>query len=436
MPNPSASPTVTKPRTRIALTLCWLAIVFDGYDLIVYGTVAPALLNDPSWTLTPGDVGRIASLSLLGLLIGSLLVGPLADLLGRRKMIIAAVAGFSLGMALCAMTTEPGWFGFFRFLTGIGLGGLLPTMTAMIAELAPPGKRRLYHSVTFTAFPLGGILAATLAIPLIPEFGWRAMFWIGAAPLVLVLPLLLLALPESPEYRLAQAERANTPRESRPRSRGLAVLFSPRYRRSSALFALAFALNLLTTYGLLTWLPQLMTQGGYSLGSALSFLLVLNVAALALVPPAGAIADRRGSKLVCVTGFALAAISAAVLSAQPPPALAYLCVGLAGFGTIGLQIQLNTYVANYYDVSSRGSAGGWALGMGRLGAIAGPLIGGALLTAQAPQEMHFYVFAIVSALGALMILAVPRLRDATPEPAVTAPATATTAPAMTSEEYA
>ena len=419
--------------------ITWLAIIFDGYDLIVYGTVVPSLLEDPQWTLTPAHLGLIGSYTLVGLLIGALSIGAVTDLIGRKKTIVLCLSWFSVAMALCAIAPTPESFGFFRFLNGLGLGGLLATANALVIEYCPTRRRTFIHAIIMTGFPAGGILAATLAIPLIPAFGWRTMFWIGIAPVFFVVPLALKFLPESMSFLLAhnrrdeaealarrfgvplqEAEVSSTTKAEETatashRFRALASLFSRRYILATILFGFAVAMNLLTAYGLLTWLPQIMQAAGYELGSALSFLVALNVAALIGLPLAGALADRLGSKVVCATIFLMAAAAIGLLSFTPSLVVTYILAGVAGFGTIGLQIQLNAYVAKYYSVGNRATALGWALGVGRLGAMIGPVLGGLVIASELGQGWNFYFFALASFIGAIALILVPRSSEVSVE---------------------
>lgn len=410
MPNPSeaqvtSAPTGvhTKPAMKTtAALLCWLTIVFDGYDLVIFGAVAPGLLREAHWAMAPGGVAQIASVTLVGLFVGSLTVGYLADRFGRRIMIVGTVIAFSLSMAGSAMAPTPELLGLWRFLAGLGLGGLLPVVGALVVELAPEGKKRLYHSLTFTAFPVGGIFAGALSIWVLPEHGWRPLLWVGALPLLLVVPLIKV-LPESAEFCAGEVDTiANPAAPDAFRS-----LFGPKFRTATFVFGAIFALCLFSSYGLLTWLPQIMIGAGFSLRSSLSFLLVMNSVALLLLPLAGFLAERIGPKAVCCGSFTMAAGSVALLSTQPPVWVVYLLVGFAGFGAVGLVIQLSAYVAYLYEDKNRGSAMGWGLGIGRLGAIAGPLVGGWLLTSETSLMAKFSVFVAVGALGALLTLAVP-----------------------------
>lgn len=193
--------------TVLVVVVCWLAIIFEGYDLIVYGTVIPSLLHDKAWLLNPAQAGALGSYAVIGMLFGALIVGTLTDFVGRKVTLISCVTLFSTAMGGCALAATPALFGILRFIAGLGLGGLIPTATAVTIEYAPPRWRTLTYTVMFSGYSLGGIIAAGLAIPLIPAFGWRIMFWIGVAPLVLVVPVALFFLPESIGFLLAKGRR-------------------------------------------------------------------------------------------------------------------------------------------------------------------------------------------------------------------------------------
>ena len=189
------------------VAICFVTIVFDGYDLIVYGTVVPALLEHGDWNLTTVGAGFIGSLALIGMLFGALTVGTITDIVGRRKIMFFCISWFSIAMGLCAIAPSPELLGLFRFIAGLGLGGVIPTAIALTIEYSPPHKRSLTNALMFSGYSVGGILAALLAIPLLPAFGWRVMFAIGLAPLVLILPLAYKFLPESVSFLLANNRR-------------------------------------------------------------------------------------------------------------------------------------------------------------------------------------------------------------------------------------
>lgn len=413
------------------VAICWLTIIFDGYDLIVYGAVVPSLLQYRDWVLTPEQAGVIGSYALIGMLFGALIAGTITDIVGRRKIMLFSIAWFSVAMGLCATAPNPELFGLFRFIAGLGLGGVTPTAIALTIEYSPVNRRNFNNALMFSGFSIGGILSALLAIPLVPMFGWRVMFWIGLAPLVLILPLAYKFLPESVGFLLAKgrreeaeelARRFDVPVEvtagsaegagedsTRTSKMGALVsIFTRNYVAATVLFWVASFLGLLLVYGLSNWLPQIMIEAGYPLGSALSFLLVLNIGAIVGVILASTMADRFGSKPVTTLSFLAAAVSIFLMTLQPPTLLLYALVAVAGLGSIGTQILVNAYVAGHYPVGNRATGLGWSLGVGRLGAILGPPLGGFVIGSQLGLEWNFYAFAIPAVLGAVVILMVPR----------------------------
>jgi AAHS family benzoate transporter-like MFS transporter len=182
--------------------LATLGLIFDGYDLVVYGTVVSTFLRDPSQIgeVTPAVAGALGSYALIGVLVGALLAGSVADIIGRRTVMLIAYTWFSVGMGVTAMMSSTTTFGLMRFVTGLGVGALVATTGAIVSEFAPPGKKNLCNAITYSGVPLGSLLAALLAILLLESIGWRGMFWIGALPLVTLLPLAFLKMPESPAW--------------------------------------------------------------------------------------------------------------------------------------------------------------------------------------------------------------------------------------------
>jgi MFS family permease len=301
--------------------LCGFAVGFDGYDLIVYGTVIPALLQYEAWGLTAPQLGVIGSYAIIGMLFGALLAGTVTDIIGRRKALLICVTWFSIFTALCGVAPSPELFGLFRFLAGIGLGGLIPVATALTLEYAPGHRRNITYAAMMASYNVGGLLAAGLAILLIPVFGWQIMFLIALVPLFIIVPLGLKYLPESISFLVAQDRRDEAETLSRRfgvplqevaktvekeeetavhggKLHGLKTIISRLYLLRSVAFWVASFFGLMLIYGLSTWLPGIMTTAGYSVGSALSFLVLFQGGAVIGNLVAGGLADRFGTKVI------------------------------------------------------------------------------------------------------------------------------------------
>lgn len=413
--------------TVLVLAICWFTVVSDGYDVVIYGAVVPSLLAEPGWQLTPASAGVIGSLALLGMFIGSLVVGTLTDVIGRRRTLIWCLAWFSAFTALCALVDSPALFGALRFVAGLGLGGVLPTATALTAEYSPRKVRNFVYALMFSGFPVGGILAALLGLGLIPTFGWRAMFVVGAVPLVVAVPLALRYLPESIAFLLAKgriadaeavarrhglplptAEEAPATDSPAARSTPLRDLFSPAYLVTTVCFLVSTFVCLFMIYGLNTWLPQIMRQAGYSLGGALTFLLAFNVGAILGTILVSRIADRLGSKPIVIATFLIASVAIALMSLRLPTGFLLVLIGLGGLGTIGTQSFIIAYVSQHFPVRMSATAIGWTLGFGRLGSVAAPPVLGLILGAGVALEWNFYAIAVAGLIGALLIPLIPR----------------------------
>lgn len=408
------------------VTLCTVALIFDGYDLVVYGTVVPVLLNDPAQlgAITPGEAGRLGSYALVGVLVGALAAGAVGDRIGRRKVLLINIVWFSVGMGLTAMAQSVTTFGLFRFLTGVGVGALVATVGAMVAEFAPAGQRNRYNAVVYSGIPAGGVLAALIAILLDDVTGWRGLFWIGALPLVVLFPLALTKLPESPKWLVARGRIAEA--ESVCRRHGLplpspevvhavdservgfSALASRRFGPATLLLGTMSFAGLLLTYGLNTWLPEIMGQNGFGKSWALAFLLVLNGGAIIGGLLASSAADKVGARTIVATTFLMATVALLLLPLGLPVAVLVLAVAIAGVGTIGTQVLIYGLVSNYYPTSARAAGVAWCAGFGRLGGILGPVIGGALVGAVGGSAAAFRIFAAIAVVGAVVTVLVPR----------------------------
>jgi AAHS family benzoate transporter-like MFS transporter len=397
--------------SALAVLVCWLLVVFDGYDLIVYGTVQSSLVSDTGWGLTKATAGTIGSMAFLGMMIGAIFAGRMADSWGRRRTILGCAVVFSVFTVLCAFAPSAAIFGILRLLAGIGLGGLVPSANALVAELVPTKWRSTIATLMMSGVPIGGSIAALVGIQLIPAFGWQAMFLVAVLALVVVVPLGLKFLPET----LASEQGAPKPEQdaqdrpaaAEPRARaGFSSLLRAPYLGISMLFAVATIATLFAWYGLGTWLPNLMQLAGYNLGSALTFALALNLGAVAGSVITAWAGTRFGPVPTAIAAAAVAAGALVVLVTGPAVTVVYLMLVLAGVGTHGTQCLIIAAVANHYPAHLRGTALGWALGTGRIGAVMAPQAGGLLLAAGLGVSSNFLAFAGAAAIAAVLLAAV------------------------------
>ena len=340
---------------------------------------------------------------------------------------LASITWFSICMLLSALAPSAEVFGVLRFLTGLGLGGVVPTCIALTVEFARKERRQIANAVMFSGYSVGGVLASLLAINLLKFLDFRWMYAIGALPLVILLPVMWKLLPESVAYlarkgRIHEAEATAaryglvytdivTPEDTSggtSKRSSINTIFTRKWRVSTILFALANFCGLLLVYGLNTWLPQIMRQAGFNLGDALTFLLVLNAGAIIGSISASVLAGRIGIKKVVTGSFVLACASILMLSLQLPLAMLLVIVALAGLGSVGTQILVAGYCATHYPQSLSATALSWSLGVGRIGAITGPIIGGFIVSLALGWQINFYMFAAFAVVGAVVVFAVPR----------------------------
>ncbi len=378
------------PGSIAAVVVCWLFVVFDGYDLIVYGNVIPSLQDE--WGISSSTAGTLGSLAFLGMMIGAVLAGRLSDAIGRKQAVIGCVVVLSVFTALCAVAPGPAMFGVLRLIAGIGLGGLVPTSNALAAELVPDKWRAAVATMMMSGVPIGGSIAALVGIPVIPNWGWRPMFLFALVPLFVLVPLAIKLLPK----HAADVHPGNA-------AGGFKELLGDRFRAISIMFAAVTVVTLLAWYGLGTWLPKLMQGEGTDLGNALTFSLALNLGAVvgSFLTAWGGV--RWGSVPTSIVAALLAGVALLTLLLDPPVAAVYLIFVIAGVGTHGTQALIIAAVASYYPDHLRGTALGWALGVGRIGAVAAPQIGGWLLAAGLGANSNFVLFGVSALISALLL---------------------------------
>jgi len=417
--------------TYLVLLLCFITIVAEGYDVGVMGAIVPALMTDANWHLSPVQIGGISSAALFGTLFGSYLISVVSDLMGRKPLLIACVTLFSLSMLAAAWLPTPTGFWIARFIGGVGLGGVISTAAALTIEYSPPAKRNLNFALMYSGYSIGALCSALVGMGFLSSHGWRFVVAAGAVPLVMV-PLLIYRLPESIEFLVAKGHldlarswasklgiAASNVENLRPAVAvrpSLKAVFAEIFSRQN-LFAtvclwVAQIAAVTVIYGLGTWLPQIMRKQGYDLGSSLSFLAVFMLSSALGGILVGRIGDWLGPRKTMVFGYLIGAIAISSLAIKSSLGMNYVLVALAGFGSIGVAMVQLGYIANYYGSHARASATGWAVGIGRFGAMAGPMIGGVLASQNVDVKWNFYVFAASALIAGMVIMLTPSPRRA------------------------
>lgn len=405
------------------LVWCLLIIIFDGYDLVIYGVALPLLMQQ--WSLTAVQAGLLASAALFGMMFGAMIFGTLSDRLGRKKTIMICVTLFSGFTFLGAFATNPVEFAILRFIAGLGIGGVMPNVVALMTEYAPKKIRSTLVAIMFSGYAIGGMTSALLGAWLVKDMGWQIMFLIAGIPL-LMLPIIWKFLPEALAFLIKSGKEEQAKQiinkllptrdihqntqlvfnENIHHEAPVKALFQDGRAFSTFMFWIAFFMCLLMVYALGSWLPKLMLQAGYSLGASMLFLFALNIGGMVGAIGGGALADRFHLKPVITSMFVIGAAALILLGFNSPQIVLYSLIALAGAATIGSQILLYTFVAQFYPTTVRSTGMGWASGIGRIGAIIGPVLTGALLTFELPHQMNFLAIAIPGVIAAFAIFLV------------------------------
>ena len=308
------------------LLWCLLILIIDGYDIAVVGIALPSIMQQMG--VNASTAGFMASSALFGMMFGAMVLGTLSDRIGRRWALSIGVMLFSVFTAAAGFTKDPISFSVVRFIAGLGIGGVLPVIVAQMVEYSPKKIRSLMTALMTSGYALGGILAAVLGKQLIGEYGWQVVFIAAGVP-VLLIPFILKLVPESMTYLISRSrngELAEVARNLQPgvkhpadaqfvvptadRVAGAPVsrLFQDGRGPSTVLFWIAFFSGLFMVYALSSWLTKLMAMAGYSLGSALSFVIALNVGAIIGAVGGGWLADKFNIKWVLVGMYALGGV--------------------------------------------------------------------------------------------------------------------------------
>ncbi len=413
---------------RVA-ALCTLVQMCDGYDLNAIAWAAPLLISD--WHLPPSTFAMAFLWSSVGIMVGALSAGPIGDRFGRRPLLLASLTIFGIASLLSALAGSLSMLSLLRFFTGIGIGGGFSGAAALAGDYAPHRLRATMIMATFTGAPLGGFLGGQIVALLLAELGWRMIFVFGGVfPLALVLALMLL-LPESPRFlagrqnlsprnaallRRLNITSARSDAVDVARGNPIWMLFGRGYVLQTVLLWIIFFSSLLNLFLFAYWLPTVLNLIGMSPGQAVFAASLRDLGAVFAVLYLGLAIDRIGPERALALHFAVGAVFIAVIALLALP-YALLCVTifLAGMTIIGSQTGVNGACGKLYPARMRTSGIGWALGIGRLGGIVAPVLGGYLL-AVGLRPTHIFLVACFFALIAAAATALLAFRNTRVEP--------------------
>jgi AAHS family benzoate transporter-like MFS transporter len=380
------------------IALCMVITVIEGYNLIVFGSVVPLLVADAGMGITDQQIGLIGGLVYIGAIVGALLAPVLAQRAGRKRVLLLAIGVFALGALLTGLSTSGGMLAAARFLTGLGVGGALTTAMTVARNSAPPQRGSLVVTITMAGIPLGGVVAALLAIPVLPAFGWRPMFVAGAGlALAILVAVAAMTLPTDTPQDLADRSWSGADK--------LRVLFAGRGAVVAVVIAACAVANMVAWQGLNVWAAQSMVDLGFSLTTALLLTFVLTAAAVLGSFATATAADRRGSAAVAVVTSActLVGLVAVLLLpvSLPGVVVAVALMGIGGHSTMNL---VHTTTSDIYPLPARAAALGWSNGTSFIGAFLGPALGGAAIAAGGARGV-FSTFAVAAAVCLAAVVA-------------------------------
>lgn len=372
------------------IVLCMVITIIEGYNLIVFGSVVPLLLEDDGLGVTDQQIGGIGGLVYIGAVVGAILAPLAAERFGRKSVLVAAIAIFSLGALLTGAAVSGQMLGLARFVAGLGVGGALTTAMTVARNNASSRRASLVVTVTMAGIPMGGVIAALLAIPVLPAFGWRAMFFIGAALAgAIVVAVVLTAFPNATPQEVAG--RGWSGRDK------LRSVFQGRGALVALLIAACAIANMVAWQGLNVWAVESMVQLGFALEVALLFTFCLTGAAVLGSFVTAWAADTWGSAPVAVVTGACTLVGLTGILLLPVSAVtAVPCIALMGIGGHSTMNLVHTTTSNIYPLPARAAAMGWSNSTSFVGAFLGPALGGLAIAANGPQGI-FTTFAIAAA---------------------------------------
>ena len=414
--------------------MCALIVFVDGFDAQAMGFVAPAL--SAALEIPRGVLGSVISSGLVGMMVGALVSGPLADRIGRKPVLVASVLIFGVGSLLTATAESVNALMAFRVLTGLGMGGAMPNAIALTSEYMPRRRRAGAVTTMICGFSLGAAVGGLVAAAIIPRFGWQSVFVVGGLAPIAIAAAAFLVLPESirflmvkggDERRVRRYLARLAPGTTIPAQLSASVdehhsgdgfpvkqLFTEGRTLATVLIWTVYFMNLLNLYFLNSWLPTIISDAGIPVETAIRLTSLFQIGGIAGALVLGRVLDRYFSFGVLAACYVWAALCIYLIGAAGAsvPLLA-VTIACAGVGIIGGQNASHALSSEFYPTRMRSTGVGWALGIGRIGSIVGPVVGGLLLAQGTGMRDIFWaatVPAVVAAAAAGMVALTSRIK--------------------------
>lgn len=380
---------------RRLLGIAGLGWLFDAMDVGMLSFIIAALQKD--WGLSTQQMGWIGSINSIGMAVGALIFGLMADRVGRKSVFVITLLLFSIGSGLSALATSLTIFMILRFLIGMGLGGELPVASTLVSEVVSADKRGRVVVLLESFWAGGWLIAALISFFIIPKFGWQTALIISAIPAFYAI-YLRMGLPDSPQFSAPQAKAKN----SIPQNI-MAVWAKPHTVQTTMLWILWFCV-VFSYYGMFMWLPSVMVMKGFSLIKSFQYVLIMTLAQLPGYFTAAWFIEKFGRKFVLVTYLTGTAISAYFFGQAGSLALLITFGALLSFFNLGAWGALYAYTPEQYPAVIRGTGAGMAASFGRIGGIFGPLLVGNLVAQKTDISVIFTIFTVAIIIGALSVL--------------------------------
>ncbi|MED4730711.1 MFS transporter [Aneurinibacillus migulanus] len=379
---------------RKIFVVAGLSWVFDAMDVGIISFIAAALIGE--WNLTPQEAGWIGSVNAIGMLIGAIVAGSLADRIGRNKVLMYTVLLFSVMSGLAALSTTLAVFLVFRFFIGLGLGGELPVASTLVSEHVPAHKRGRMVVLLESFWAVGWILSAVIAYFIMPIWGWRSTLIIGALPAILAI-YMRWGLPDSPAFHKRDKQKTSV-------WKNMKSLWAPKYARSTAMLWILWLFVMFSYHGMFLWLPSMMVMKGFTLIKSFGYVLLMTLTQLPGFFSAAWLVEKVGRKFVLITYLIFAAVSAFFFGTADSLSV-LIASGMAlSFFYLGVTGTTYAYTTDHYESDIRATGAGMANAAGRVGAIAGPLVVGYMIAANVSFTAIFGMFFAACMLAALNVL--------------------------------